>query len=178
MNCSRSTGADAKFERMNIRLRRSKEDDLDFVLNAEQSDENSRYVTVWTREQHLAAFTSKDLAHLIIETVNDGTSVGYIILAGLEDDNQNREFRRIVVTVKNKGYGTAALRLVKKLAFEELGAHRLWLDVREHNSRARHIYEREGFVVEGTMRECVRANAGFESLVLMSILRTEYELEK
>ncbi len=164
----------ALLERMNISLRRSWEDDLDYILRAEQSADNSRYVTVWTREQHLDAFTSKDLAHLIIETVDDGSRVGYVILAGLEDVNQNIEFRRIVVTTKNKGYGTEALRLVKKMAFEELGAHRLWLDVKEHNTPARHVYEREGFVVEGTMRECVKAEAGFESLVLMSMLETEY----
>ena len=33
----------------------------------------------------------------------------------------------------------------------------------------------EGFVVEGILRESVKTEVGFESLVLMSILRLEYE---
>lgn len=79
-----------------------------------------------------------------------------------------------MVTEKGKGYGKEALRLVKQLAFEELGAHRLWLDVKKQNVRARHVYESEGFVVEGVLRECLKAEAGFESLVVMSMLRDEY----
>ena len=159
---------------MNVRLRRTLEDDLDFVLSAEQSAENRPFVRVWTREQHLAALTSEDLSHLIIENIADSRRVGYIILAGLTDANQSIEFRRIVVSEKGKGYGKEALQLVKRLAFEELKAHRLWLDVKEHNVRARHVYESEGFVAEGVLRECIKAEAGFESLVVMSMLRDEY----
>ncbi|CAN5163243.1 hypothetical protein BH18ACI2_BH18ACI2_29430 [soil metagenome] len=96
-------------------------------------------------------------------------------MAGLADANQSLEFRRIVVTEKNKGFGKEALRLVKQMVFEELGAHRLWLDVKEYNTRAKHVYELEGFMVEGVLRECIRAESGFESLVVMSMLRGEYE---
>jgi diamine N-acetyltransferase len=130
---------------------------------------------VWAREQQLGALTSEYLSHLIIENSADGSRVGYIILAGLADANQSVEFRRIVVTEKGKGYGKEALRLVKKLAFEELKAHRLWLDVQEHNVRARGLYESEGFVAEGVLRECIKADVGFESLVVMSMLSGEYQ---
>ena len=118
---------------MNIRLRRTGEDDLDFVLSTERSPENRALVIGWRREQHLAALTTEDIAHLIIESTIDGSRIGYILLAGMTDVNQSIEFRRIVINEKNKGYGRAALRLVKNMAFEELGAHRLWLDVKEHN---------------------------------------------
>lgn len=160
---------------MNIRLLDTMEDDLDFVLRAEQSAENCSFISVWTREQHLSTLSSKNLSHLIIENIADGSRVGYIILAGLADANQSIEFRRIVVTEKGKGYGKEALRLVKKMAFQELKAHRLWLDVKEHNVRARHVYESEGFVAEGVLRECIKAEVGFESLVVMSMLCGEYQ---
>jgi len=159
---------------MSIRLLRTCENDLDFVLSAEHSAENRSFVSVWMREQHLDAVTSEDVLHLIIENTADGSRVGYVILAGLADANQSIELRRIVVTEKGKGYGKEALRLVKKLAFEELKAHRLWLDVREHNVRARNLYESEGFVAEGVLRECIKGEVGFESLVLMSMLYGEY----
>jgi diamine N-acetyltransferase len=159
---------------MNIRLRPTLEQDLDFVCSAEQNTENRPFVTVWSRDQHLASLSSGDLAHLIIEAA-DHDAVGYMILAGLAEANSNIELRRLVVTLKGKGYGRQALRLIKARAFETLEAHRLWLDVKEQNLRARQLYESEGFVVEGVLRECVKGEAGWESLIVMSILRDEYE---
>jgi RimJ/RimL family protein N-acetyltransferase len=160
---------------MNIRLRPTSEADLDFVLEAERAAENSRFVGSWTREQHLEAALSPDFAHLIVETAADKRCVGYVILAGLKNSDESVEFRRIVITEKNKGFGRETLRLVKKMAFEQLNAHRLWLDVMANNARARHIYESEGFVAEGTLRECLKTENSYESLVVMSLLRNEYE---
>ncbi len=160
---------------MNISLRQTNEDDLDFVLGAEQSAENRAFVTVWTGERHQAAFKDEDLRHFIIESLVDGKRVGYVILAGLTNANQSIEFSRVVITEKNRGYGKQVLRQIKKLAFEELKAHRLWLDVKEHNERARHVYEAEGFSTEGVLRECLKTKDGFESLVVMSMLHDEFE---
>ena len=161
---------------MKIRLRPTKDSDLDFVLGAEQTAENRLFVISWTREEHQAAFGNEDLSHLIIETFRD-EQVGYIILAGLENANKSVEFRRIIVTEKTCGYGKQAFRLVKKLAFEELKAHRLWLDVKVQNERARHVYEAEGFQVEGILRECWKTENGYDSCVVMSMLHDEYESE-
>lgn len=162
---------------MKICLRRTTKADLDFVLGAEQTAENRVFVSVWTREQHGAALESEGLSHFVIENL-DGEPVGYIILAGLADANQSVEFRRIVVTEKNRGYGKKALREIKKLAFDELKAHRLWLDVKETNARARHLYEAEGFITEGVLRECLKTDGNYESCVVMSMLRGEYESSK
>ena len=52
--------------------------------------------------------------------------------------------------------GRAALRVAKKVAFDDLGAHRFWLDVKARNSRAKALYDSEGFVVEGELREAVK----------------------
>jgi diamine N-acetyltransferase len=64
--------------------------------------------------------------------------------------------------------------LVKRAAFERFGTHRLWFDVMTHNQRARHVYQAEGFVEEGTMRECMKVGDKFVSLVIMSMLEDEY----
>jgi diamine N-acetyltransferase len=159
---------------MNVRLRRTGEGDLDFVLAAEEAEENRHFVGQWTRAEHGGALSNPDLAHLVVETVGDSRPVGYVIMAGLADANRSGEFRRVVITEKGKGYGREVLRAVKRMAFEELKAHRLWLDVREHNERARRLYESEGFVAEGMLRECVSVGDGWESLVLMSVLEQEY----
>jgi RimJ/RimL family protein N-acetyltransferase len=80
----------------------------------------------------------------------------------------------MVVGAKGRGTGRATLRVVKKVAFDDLGAHRLWLDVKKRNERARALYAGEGFVVEGELREAVRVADGFETLVVMSMLQSEF----
>lgn len=156
-----------------ILLRPTEVDDLSFVIGAEQSDENNAFIVTWTYDQHRGALYGTDLAHLIVEDEAD-QPVGFIILAGLESPHQNIEFKRIVITAKGKGYGQEAVQQVQRFAFTRLSAHRLWLDVKETNRRARYIYKKLGFREEGVLRECLKNGDMFESLVVMSILSHEY----
>ena len=159
---------------MEIDLRRTTENDLPYVLSAEGDDDNSRFIAVWPEEKHRTALDDTNIAHLIIESKPKSQPIGFVILAGLQGGNRSIEFMRIVVTEKGKGYGRAAVRAIKRHAFETLSAHRLWLDVKECNTRARAVYEKEGFRSEGTLRECRKGPEGFESLVVMSVLEQEY----
>jgi Acetyltransferases, including N-acetylases of ribosomal proteins len=158
---------------MSLKLRSTNENDLRFVTEIESEAAGERFVTAETLEAHAKYLADADIRHLIIE--NDGKSVGYAIMAGIGDANESLELRRLVIAEKGKGYGREALRAIKRMAFEELGAHRLWLDVKDFNRRARSLYESEGFTTEGVWRECVKTDDGRESLVFMSILRSEYE---
>jgi RimJ/RimL family protein N-acetyltransferase len=105
----------------------------------------------------------------------DGRAVGFVLLAGLESEHGSVEFRRIDVAEKGRGFGRAAVEAVKTFCFEELGAHRLWLDVVESNTRARSLYESSGFRFEGVLRDALKSEDGFHSLVVMSILSSEHE---
>jgi diamine N-acetyltransferase len=156
-----------------LRLRSTREEDLDYVISIEQAEENKRFIMPWEWEQHRAALSNTDLAHLIIETVEENRVVGFVLIAGLENVHHCIELRRIVITEKRKGYGKGALQLIKKLAFGKWKAHRLWLDVFEYNLAARHLYESQGFLTEGTLRECYQTGMRFVSLVIMSILDSE-----
>lgn len=158
----------------NVKLRPTQITDLDFVISAEREEENAKYVGQWTKEQHINSFSNKDILHLIVEEAKHNTLVGYLIIAGIENKNNNIEFRRIVISKKNKGYGKSTLREVKNLAFNKLNAHRLWLDVRFKNKIAQHVYKAEGFKEEGILRECILYNNEYESLIVMSILKNEY----
>ncbi len=159
---------------MDIELRRTTENDLEYVLSAEGDEQNRRFITAWPEEKHRGVLDDADIEHLIIESKPTNQHIGFVILAGLQSENRNIEFMRIVITEKGKGYGRAAVRAIKRHAFDTLEAHRLWLDVKEHNMRARVLYENEGFHYEGTLRECIKGSDGFESLVVMSMLEQEY----
>lgn len=160
-----------------VTIRRTMGSDLDFVISTEHTEENKRYIIPWTRLRHENALDEPDILHFVICRRSDGSRLGYGIIAGLQNSHLSVEFQRIVITEKKQGYGRKTLKLIKKWAFESLHAHRIWLDVKDFNYGARALYSSEGFVVEGTLRECLLSEEGnFESLVVMSMLAREYPL--
>jgi [ribosomal protein S5]-alanine N-acetyltransferase len=72
------------------------------------------------------------------------------------------------------GYGTEAMRLLLRHAFEDLRLHRIDLRVLEYNTRAIRAYEKCGFVREGIERESALVDGCWYSDVIMSILEYEY----
>ena len=157
-----------------VRLRPTMTSDLDFVLTLEQDPENLAFITPWERTQHEAAIRFPDFRHFIIEGGEDLDAVGFLILIGCRSQHQSLELKRMVVQSKGSGFGRAALRVAKKVAFDDLGAHRFWLDVKARNTRAKALYDGEGFVVEGTLRDSVKVQGGFDSLIVMSMLQPEF----
>ncbi|MCG8332768.1 MAG: GNAT family N-acetyltransferase [Chitinophagales bacterium] len=157
-----------------ILIRKTTEEEIDEIVSIEANKENQQFIISNTRAEHLQLLQDKGIAHLIVKSRNNQT-IGFVILGGMASHNQSIEFRRIVINEKGKGYGRKVIQSIKKYCFEELKCHRLWLDVLENNVRARHLYKTEGFVEEGILRECLLLNGKFQSLVLMSILKNEYD---
>jgi diamine N-acetyltransferase len=158
-----------------VTLRPTQLADLPFVIAAERHANNLAYVGQWSFDRHQAAIDSADEAHWIIQHADTDKPVGYAIMLGLTDEHRNLHLKRIVVAEKGQGYGRAALRQLKTLAFETYQAHRFWLDVKAFNPRARHLYESEGFVLEGCLREALKTEDGHHSMYLMAMLRSEYD---
>jgi diamine N-acetyltransferase len=157
-----------------VRLRPTMQSDLEFVLSLERDPENLPYITPWERIQHEAAIRFPDFRHFIIETGPGLEAGGFLILIGCRNPHGSIELKRMVVRDKNQGFGRAALRVTKKIAFDDLGAHRFWLDIKKRNARARGLYDSEGFVFEGELREAVKLDDGWESLIVMSMLLGEF----
>ena len=158
-----------------IRLKPTTEDNLGYVMKFEEAPENSPFIRQWSIYQHKSAISDENMAHLVVENTSDHKILGYVILVGLENPDQSIELKRIVIQERNKGFGKEALQLVKKIVFVDLGMHRLWLEVMEHNGRAIRLYESEGFTSEGVHRESLKQGKHFLSLNIMSILVYEYE---
>jgi len=166
-------------ESARLRIRPTMLSDLDFVVSVEQDAQNLPFITPWERTQHEGAIRFPDSRHFIIEAGTDWAQTGFVILQGCRNPNHSVELKRIVLQSKGHGLGRTCVRLLKRMAFEDLHAHRFWLDVKSRNTRALHLYEREGFVVEGRLRESVRLGPdgadGYDSLVVMSMLDREYQ---
>jgi diamine N-acetyltransferase len=158
-----------------LRLRPTMLSDLDFVASVEDDPANRPFITPWERVQHEGAVRFPDFRHFIVEAGEGYPSAGFVILQGCRNPNASVELKRIVLQPKGLGYGRACVRLLVQMAFRDLGAHRFWLDVRSTNVRALALYRSEGFVEEGLLRESVRSGSGYDSLVVLSLLKDEYE---
>lgn len=177
MNGSRATAVAPRVV-PRVRLRPTLQSDLQYVLTLEQDPQNLPFITPWDRTQHEAAIRFPDFRHFIIESGQTWQAAGFVILIGCKSHHRSLELKRMVVQHQGQGVGRAALRVAKKVSFDDLGAHRFWLDVRTYNTRARALYDSEGFVVEGVLRESVRVAQGYESLTVMSMLQPEFRARR
>jgi len=106
----------------------------------------------------------------------DGCHIGNCALY-LDESGRGASFGITIgdKTAWGKGYGTAALREVLRIAFEEMGLHRVHLTASADNARAIRCYEKAGFRHEGLRRKS-RLNRGeWLDEVIMAILREEWE---
>lgn len=101
--------------------------------------------------------------------------VGALALVGIDSLHRRAEVGRVVMDSSrtNKGYATAGLNLLCTLAFEGLNLRRLYVEVLAKNDLAIWLYEKVGFVKEGTMREHVWKDGVYQDVLVMGKLRDE-----
>lgn len=156
-----------------VTLRATSNDDVPVVQAWERHPENAAFVQVWSKDRHRRALTDPTQRHLILETGD--RAVGFVILAGIGGAGSVVEFRRIVVVEKGRGIGKAAVARVLEYAFDELDASEVWLDFVEHNTRARHVYEKYGFRADPTARLSTEIDGERVPLVKMTLPRAVFE---
>ncbi len=74
-----------------------------------------------------------------------------------------------------RGYGTDAMQVLLRYAFDELNLHRVSLGVFEYNTRAIRAYEKAGFVVEGRGPQELHRDGRRWDMIFMGILREEWQ---
>ena len=163
-----------------VRLRPTMSSDLDFVISVEQDAANRPFITPWDRTQHEGAIRFPDFRHFIVEAGPAYPSAGFVILQGCRNPHRSIELKRMVLlpALHGQGIGRECLRRLAQMVFRDLGAHRFWLDVKALNVRAQALYRSEGFVEEGRLRESVRTDDGYDSLIVMSMLAQEHALRQ
>ncbi|MGC9293007.1 MAG: GNAT family N-acetyltransferase [Acidobacteriaceae bacterium] len=181
-----------------LELRPARADDAPWIVATESRPEFHTQVGNWPEAEHRRALSDVDHRYLIAQwrigtqqttpqavqqTVQQGMQpamqqqeqrCGFAILRGLSSPHRNVELKRFVIATPEQGTGSAVLSLVMQYVFEDLGAHRLWLDVFEDNLRARHVYRKAGFQEDGVFREAIYRDGEFHTLVLMAVLDREF----
>jgi RimJ/RimL family protein N-acetyltransferase len=136
-------------------------------------------VTPEQEQARLAWFKSRndtdDRLDLAVVDQATGGCVGEAVLNQWDPGNESANFRILIGPAgQNRGLGTEATRLIIGYAFEYLGLHRITLEVYAFNPRARRVYEKVGFQVEGVLRESLRYEDEWVDATLMSILASEW----
>lgn len=104
--------------------------------------------------------------------------VGEAVLSNLDTANRSCGYRIWISGARDRGLGTETTRLIMRYAFEDQGLNRVDLEVYDFNPRARHVYEKVGFVVEGTLRQALRFNREWVDAHIMSILASEWAVHR
>jgi len=168
-----------------VRLRAYEKSDADAMLRWSSDEE----VTRWHGPPNLpasrtqaekfieTALASDDAAkYFAIETLA-GDLVGDCGLRKIDWKCRKAEFF-ITIGEKqfwDKGFGTDALRIVTRLAFEKMNLNRLWLTVLVDNPRAVRCYEKCGFIREGLLRQESYVDGKYRDVFMMALLRADYD---
>ncbi|MFF5261100.1 GNAT family N-acetyltransferase [Actinomadura viridis] len=72
-----------------------------------------------------------------------------------------------------RGYATAAVREIVRVAFEELGLHRVQAETLVHNVRSQRVLERNGFVRFGMAPEYLNIAGRWQDHILFQVLNTD-----
>ncbi|MUL42043.1 GNAT family N-acetyltransferase [Streptomonospora sp. PA3] len=150
-----------------LNLRPTTEADLPQLTRWEADAGTSVWLGTTGADWHAEALADPDQEHVV--AVDGEAAVGFAVLAGLLG-GEGVELRRMVVAgpLRGAGRGRGLLRAVLARAFGHHGAHRVWLDVKAHNHRARALYESEGFGHATTLAGAVAEDDGtFSDLVVM-----------
>jgi RimJ/RimL family protein N-acetyltransferase len=162
-----------------LHLRPTMLSDLDYVLRLEADSANVPFISPWERTQHEGALRFPDFRHFIVEAGASGSRDGFVILQGCRNPHRSVELKRLVLQTKGQGLGRACVRVLKRMAFRDLHAHRFWLDLKLLDVRGMALYTSEGFIEEGRLRESVRVSGnhadGYDTLVVMSLLDREFQ---
>jgi RimJ/RimL family protein N-acetyltransferase len=104
------------------------------------------------------------------------TFIGSVGYTNLDRRNQSAEFGNLLVSPGYRGHGYAkeAAALLLDYMFLQMNVQRVHLEVFSHNEGAICLYEKLGFVREGTLRRSQFSFGKFRDVAIMGILREEW----
>ena len=157
-----------------MRLRPATPADFGFIRALAQHPENAPFISD-DDDAALAAHLANP-AHRLLIWQDDHGPRGFALFCEVGEPSGRIELRRLALAQVGRGEGAAFLRAMIDYAFTDLGAAKLWLDASGENLRAQRVYTREGFTLEGQLRQhWYRPVLGRSvDLMLYGLLRDEW----
>ena len=110
----------------------------------------------------------------------DGKFIGQCALFNINTIAQTGELGITIgdAAYWGRGYGRESIGLLVEYAFIHRNFHKVWLQVHASNLRAQRAYAACGFREEGRLRSHVWSNGQYDDLVIMGLLRSEWQLSR
>ncbi|ATQ42344.1 GNAT family N-acetyltransferase [Caulobacter mirabilis] len=147
--------------------------DIPAIMAIERLPGYDVFIGAFEAEEHARHMASSDARYLVWR--EHGEVLAFAILMKLDNPHGVVLLKRLGAVHAGEGLGRRLVPAIVDHVFETTGCNRLELGVSEENPRAQHVYRREGFVHEGTLREVHRHPDRYVSSLLFSMLRREWE---
>ena len=167
-------------------LRKISMDDLYDMNRYSVLDETSKYL-VWTPHLNLAETRGNIEFHINqykkglppdwgITLKSNGMFIGTCGFTSVDQYNNSAELGYVLSPeFWHQGLAKEAVKAVMKVAFSDIGFHRLTVRIMDGNIASMRLAESVGFVREGTARECQIIKGKYATVHTYSILIHEYE---
>ena len=157
-------------------IRAASEADIPSIIEIERTPGFEQFFGWFSEEEHRAHLTDPDCRVLVL--VEGDVIEGFAILRGFVHGEGSIRLNRLAARRPGNGAGQQLLDHAKSLAFSEPSTQRFWLRVAETNSRARHVYERNGFVLETRLPAGGKTASGQPvDIALYGLLREVWQFE-
>ena len=114
--------------------------------------------------------TQSNRADFAVYSRVDGYLLGEAVLSEVDAESESAAYRILLGSrARDRGTGTEVTRMVTDFAFS-VGLHRVWLEVRDDNPRARRTYEKCGYAVEGRLRDALLFDGQRVDMLVMAAL--------
>lgn len=112
-----------------------------------------------------------------LRTIEDDQLIGFVAIHSIEWNNRAGLLAIGIgeSSNRNQGHGSDALKLILRYAFHELNLDRVGLEVIEYNKGGIRAYEKVGFQQEGRKRSAVYRDGKKYDIIVMGVLRQEWE---
>jgi len=121
-----------------------------------------------------------DFLFLIEANVHEDWESPFVGTIGIHEHDQYHRTARFGVLVfrpesRGNGFGSEAIRLLLRHAFETLGVNKVYGKVFEENILGRTFYARLGFLQEGRLRQEYLLDGIFHDMVYISMTRGDWD---
>jgi RimJ/RimL family protein N-acetyltransferase len=170
----------------NVYLRTLERDDLDLFWQWFADREVTRYSMgmlifpfskAETQEWLERTIHDKQVLSLGIVEKASNQLIGYAGITSISNINRSGEYYLFIGNKGcwSKGYGTEVTKLIVNYGFRSLNLHRIMLTVFASNIAGIKVYTKTGFKEEGVMRQANYREGMYHDVIMMSILRPEWE---
>jgi len=163
-------------------LRAFKEQDLSYIeeclqdteiikLTGSSSDFNLESIHHWYNTRN----EQTDRLDLAIVDQLQGILVGEVVVNLYDEKYHSMNFRILIEPRgRNKGLGTEATQLMIDYVFKKIKLDQLTLSVYDFNPRAKHVYEKVGFVVDSRDENDLEYEGEWIDSINMKLTREEW----